>query len=60
MYQFVFRYARRAGLVIVYPTGAIVSYGGIGCHVDNLRGPILLAIFKARLQYALYTRQIRS
>lgn len=51
-YCFPFRFAGLAGRVEVYPVGAYVTYGGIGAEIEAWRGPILHAIFVARLAYS--------
>lgn len=51
-YSFPFHFEGRRGRVEVHPAGAFVTFGGIGAQIEAWRGPILVAIFHARLAYA--------
>lgn len=55
-YSFPFRFQGMAGHVEVYPAGAFVTYGGVGAQIEAWQGPILRAIFDARLAYANINR----
>jgi len=50
-YKFSFLFLNMRGHVEVFPAGAFVTWGGMGCHIDELRGPVLEAIFKARVRF---------
>lgn len=56
-YSFPFRFEGMAGHVEVYPAGAFVTYAGVGAQIEAWRGPILRAIFDARLAYANINRE---
>lgn len=55
-YHFPFFFQGLRGIVEVYPAGAYVTFGGVGAQIEAWRGPILEAIFKARLQYSSIRR----